>query len=151
MKGAPQDIIGNDDTLEQTGRAYFGDHLTNEAIATTKSHPLYQHIQRLNLIRRRIPALQKAPMSHVNEWGSGMSFVRDYNDGESYAVVGLAIGSDQNISVGNIRHGTYRDAVTGNTIEVGNGTLSFFVRANSAGIYVLNGPAKLGSDGVYLR
>lgn len=40
MKGAPQDIIGNDDTLDQTGRAYFGDHLSDEAISTTKSHLL---------------------------------------------------------------------------------------------------------------
>ncbi|WP_013321734.1 alpha-amylase family glycosyl hydrolase [Gloeothece verrucosa] len=151
MKGAPQDIIGNDDTLDQTGRAYFGDHLTDENIRTTQSHPLYKHIQRLNLIRRQIPALQKAPMREVNEWGSGMSFVRDYNNGESYVVVGLAIGGDQNITVGNIRNGTYRDAVTGNTLEVGNGSISFFVRANSAGIYVLNGPGKIGEDGVYLR
>ncbi len=30
MRGAPQDIIGNDDTLNSTGRAYFGDHLTDE-------------------------------------------------------------------------------------------------------------------------
>ncbi|MDJ0898194.1 MAG: alpha-amylase family glycosyl hydrolase [Xenococcus sp. MO_188.B8] len=151
MKGAPQDIIGNDDTLDQTGRAYFGDHLTKEMVATTKSHPLYQHIQRLNLIRRNIPALQKAPMSHFNEWGSGMSFVRDYNNGESYAVVGLAIGSDQNITVGNIRNGIYRDAVTGNSIDVSNGMISFLVRANSAGIYVLNGPGQLGDEGIYLR
>ncbi|MDJ0707150.1 MAG: alpha-amylase family glycosyl hydrolase [Leptolyngbyaceae cyanobacterium MO_188.B28] len=151
MKGAPQDIIGNDDTLDQTGRAYFGDHLNDEAISTTKSHPLYQHIQRLNLIRRSIPALQKAPMSHVNEWGSGMSFVRDYNDGESYVVVGLAIGGDQHITVGNIRNGHYRDAVTGARIDVGDSALSFFVRANSAGIYVLNGSGKLGDDGAYLR
>ncbi len=151
MKGAPQDIIGNDDTLDQTGRAYFGDHLTDEALATTKNHPLYRHIQRLNLIRRSIPALQKAPLSHLNEWGSGMSFVRDYNNGESYAVVGLAIGSDQNITVGNIRNGIYRDAVTGNSIDVGNGSLSFFVRANSAGIYVLNGSGQLGDEGIYLR
>ncbi len=151
MKGAPQDIIGNDDTLERTGRAYFGDHLTDEALSTTKNHPLYQHIQRLNLIRRSIPALQKAPMSHLNEWGSGMSFVRDYNNGESYAVVGLAIGSDQNITVGNIRHGIYRDAVTGNSIDVNHGSLSFFVGANSAGIYVLNGAGQLGDEGPYLR
>ena len=151
MKGAPQDIIGNDDTLDQTGRAYFGDHLSDEAISTTKNHPLYQHIQRLNLIRRSIPALQKAPMSHVNEWGSGISFVRDYNDGESYVVVGLAIGGDQHITVGNIRNGHYRDAVTGARIDVGDGALSFLVRANSAGIYVLNGSGKLGNDGVYLR
>ncbi|MDJ0746279.1 MAG: alpha-amylase family glycosyl hydrolase [Xenococcaceae cyanobacterium MO_167.B27] len=151
MKGAPQDIIGNDDTLDQTGRAYFGNHLTEEAMPTTKSHPLYQHIQQLNLIRQSIPALQKAPMSHLNEWGSGMSFVRDYNNGESYAVVGLAIGSDQNITVGYIRNGLYRDAVTGHSIDVDNGTLSFFVKANSAGIYVLNGIGQVGEPGIYLR
>ena len=83
-----------------TGRAYFGDHLTDERLAETQSHPLYRHIQRLNRIRRGIPALQKAPMGSVGEWGSGMSFVRDWNNGESYAVVGLAMGSDQNITVG---------------------------------------------------
>ncbi|AFY70690.1 Cyclomaltodextrin glucanotransferase [Thalassoporum mexicanum PCC 7367] len=151
MKGAPQDIIGNDDTLDQTGRAYFGDHLETETIATTKSHPLYLHIQRLNLIRHSIPALQKAPMSHLHEWGGGMSFVRDYNNGESYAIVGLAIGNEQHITVNNIRHGTYRDAVTGNRIEVDNGNISFLVRANSAGIYVLNGAGQIGEDGIYLK
>ncbi len=151
MKGAPQDIIGNDDTLETTGRAYFGDHLTNANIAATQAHPLYQHVRRLNLIRRRIPALQKAPMSQVNEWGGGMSFVRDYHNGESYAVVGLAIGGDQDITVGNIRNGNYADAVTGNRINVSNGSISFRVRGNSAGIYVLNGPGRIGEDGIYLR
>lgn len=151
MKGAPQDVIGNDDTLDQTGRAYFGDHLTDERIGQTQGHPLYQHIKRLNQIRRAIPALQKGPMSHVNEWGSGLSFVRDHNNGESYAVVGLAIGGDQGVNVGGIRNGVYRDAVTGNEIHVGNGHLSFHVRGNSAGIYVLNGPGKIGTDGAYLR
>ena len=151
MRGAPQDIIGNDDTLDTTGRAYFGDHLTDENIAATQSHPLYQHIRRLNQIRRGVPALQKAPMSHVNEWGGGMSFVRDYNNGESYAVVGLAMGGDQDITVGNIRNGNYADAVTGNRINVSNGSIFFHVRGNSAGIYVLNGPGRIGEDGVYLR
>ena len=151
MKAAPQDIIGNDDTLDTTGRAYFGDHLTDENIAATQAHPLYQHIRRLNLIRGSIPALQKAPMSHVNEWGGGMSFVRDYNNGESYAVVGLAMGGDQDITVGNVRNGAYVDAVTGNRVNVSNGSISFHVRGNSAGIYVLNGPGRIGDDGVYLR
>ena len=32
-----------------------------------------------------MPALQKAPMHQVAEWGSGMSFIRDHDDGESYA------------------------------------------------------------------
>nr|VFJ70165.1 MAG: Glycosidase [Candidatus Kentron sp. FM]VFJ70316.1 MAG: Glycosidase [Candidatus Kentron sp. FM]VFK18128.1 MAG: Glycosidase [Candidatus Kentron sp. FM] len=151
MKGAPQDVMGEKDTLASTGRAYFGDHLTDDRIGQTQGHPLYRHIKRLNAIRRAVPALQKAPMSHVNEWGSGMSFVRDYNDGESVAVVGLAMGGDQGISVGGIRNGTYRDAVTGNEIRVTDGNIGFHVNGNSAGIYVLDGPGKIGDDGVYLR
>ena len=151
MKGAPQDIIGNNDTLDSTGRAYFGDQLTDERLAETQSHPLYQHIRRLNRIRRAIPALQKAFMGSVGEWGSGMSFVRDWNNGESYAVVGLAMGSDQNITVGGVRNGRYTDAVSGGVIDVGGGSISFFVPANSAGIWVLNGPGRIGDPGPWLR
>ncbi|MDJ0872992.1 MAG: alpha-amylase family glycosyl hydrolase [Gammaproteobacteria bacterium] len=151
MKGAPQDVIGNEDTLDQTGRAYFGDHISDERIAETQGHPLYQHVRRLNQIRRAIPALQKAPMSHLNEWGSGLSFVRDHNDGESYAVVGLTIGGGQDITVGGVREGNYRDAVSGRETAAHDGNLSFHVQANSAGIYVLDGPGKIGEDGVYLR
>ena len=151
MKGAPQDVIGNDDTLDTTGRAYFGDYLSDEQIANTQNHPLYRHIQRLNQIRRRFPALQKAPMSQVNEWGGGISFVRDYPQQDSYVVVGLAIGGDQDITVSDIRNGTYCDAVTGNSVNVTNGSLNFHVKANSAGIYVLNGPGKIGVDRLYLR
>jgi len=151
MKGAPQDIDGPNMTIDQTGRAYFGDHLEPGTIGSTKSHPLFGHIQRLNQIRRAIPALQKAPMSQVNEFGNGMTFVRDYNNGQSYAVVGLAIGGDQTMTVGNVRNGIYKDAVTGHWISVSNGTLSFPVKANSAGIYVLNGPGKIGQDGAFLR
>lgn len=151
MKGAPQDVIGNDDTLESTGRAYFGDQIDDEHVAQTQNHPLYRHIKRLNQIRRAIPALQKAPMSHLNEWGSGLSFVRDWNQGESYAVVGLAIGGGQDISVGGVRDGTYRDAVTGAEVTAQGGNLSFQVKDNSAGIYVLDGPGKIGENGAYLR
>lgn len=154
MKGAPQDVEGEKDTLESTGRAYFGDHLTDERLQETQSHPLYQHIQRLNLIRRNVPALQKAAMSQVGEWGSGMHFVRDLAaagpDEGSYAVVGLAIGADQTIDVGDVRPGVYRDAVTGGEIHC-DGHLSFQVKANSAGIWVLDGPGKIGHDGPFLR
>lgn len=80
-----------------------------------------------------------------------MSFVRDYNDGESYAVIGLAIGSDQDVTVGNIHNGTYRDAVTGGETAVSGGSIAYRVRANSAGIWVLNGPGRIGEDGTYLR
>lgn len=149
MAGAPQDIANSNDTVDQTGRAYFGPHLDD--LATTQSHSLYQHIKRLNQIRKTIPALQKAPTSKVNEWGAGMSFVRDYPAENSYAVVGLAAGSDQNISVSGIPNGTYRDAVTGGTINVSGGSINFTVKGNSIGVYVLNGPGKIGVDGAYLR
>jgi glycosidase len=150
MKGAPQDVEGEKDTLETTGRAYFGDHLSDERLAQTQSHPLYRHIQRLNQIRRAIPALQKARMSQLGEWGSGMAFVRDLSDHGSYAVVGLAIGSEQQVEIGDVRPGVYRDAVTGGEIA-SDGRLRFTVKANSAGIWVLDGPGKIGQDGEYLR
>nr|WP_206171785.1 alpha-amylase family glycosyl hydrolase [Thiorhodococcus mannitoliphagus] len=150
MKGAPQDVEGERDTLSQTGRAYFGDHLEPDRIEQTKAHPLYRHIQRLNLIRRAVPALQKAPLEQVSEWGGGMSFVRSHAESGSYAVVGLAIGQDQQVAVDAGRPGIYRDAVTGHEIETG-GHLSFHIKANSAGVYILDGPGKIGVDGVYLR
>ncbi len=151
MKGAPQDIDGPNMTIDQTGRAYFGGHLEPGMIQATRNHPLWTHIQRLNLIRRAVPALQKGAMSHVNEFGNGMSFVRDHNDGESYAVVGLAIGGDRTMTVGGIRNGTYADAVTGNRITVSGGSITFHVKGNSAAIYVLDGPGKIGTDGLFLR
>ena len=151
MRGAPQDVEGERDTLDQTGRAYFGDHLTEGRIRETQSHPLYRHIRRLNQIRRAIPALQKARMTQVSEWGSGMSFVRDLTDQGSYAVIGLAIGRTQDIVVVGVRDGTYCDAVTGAEVSAQQGRLAFRVRANSAGVYVLEGPGKVGDDGPWLR
>jgi glycosidase len=151
QKGAPQDIDGPTMTIDQTGRAYFGDRLEPAAIATTQSHPLYQHIKRLNQIRRAVPALQKGQLSRVSEFGSGISFVRDYGNGQSYAVVGLAAGADVSFTVSGVRNGTYRDAVTGRVVSVTGGQLSFSVLAHSAGIYVLDGPGKIGADGAFLR
>ena len=151
MRGAPQDVEGEKDTLDQTGRAYFGDHLTDERIQETQGHPLYRHVQRLNQIRRAVPALQKAPMTRVAEWGSGMSFVRDLSGQGSYAVIGLAIGSDQEITVDGVRDGLYRDAVTGHEVQAHGGRIGFQVLGNSAGIYVLDGPGKIGEDGAWLR
>ncbi len=151
MRGAPQDVEGEKDTLDTTGRAYFGDHLSDERIKETQAHPLYRHIRRLNQIRRAVPALQKALMTQVSEWGSGMSFVRDLADAGSYAVVGLAIGGDQDIAVDGVRDGLYRDAVTGAEVWAQGGHLGFRVRGNAAGIYVLDGPGKIGEDEVWLR
>jgi glycosidase len=151
MKGAPQDIDGPTMTLDQTGRAYFGDRLTTAALPATQAHPLYRHLRRLNQIRRAVPALQKAAMSRISESGNGLLFVRDHHNGQSYAVVGLAAASAQSFTITGIRNGTYRDAVTGRVATVSNGTLAFTVAASSAGIYVLDGPGKIGTDGDFLR
>jgi hypothetical protein len=90
-------------------------------------------------------------MKKVNEWGAGMSFVRDWDNGSSYVVVGLATGYSQNITVTGIRNGLYRDAVTGREINVSGGNITFNVKNHSASIYVLNGPGKIGNDGHFLR
>ncbi len=77
--------------------------------------------------------------------------IRDDSPGGSYAVIGLAMGGDQQITVDGVANGVYRDAVTGHETHVGQGNISFHVKGNSAGIYVLDGPGKIGEDGVYLR
>lgn len=149
QKGKPQDIAGNNDTLDMTGRAYFGEHLSAKNIAQTKSHPLYQHIKRLNLIRSLVPALQYGQMKHFNEWGSGIHFIREAQG--SLAAIGLAMGHDQNITIHNLPHGKYVDAVTGNIVYANDGKISFHVKANSAAIYVKDGKGKIGNTGTYLR
>jgi glycosidase len=136
--------------LQETGKAYYGDLF---AAADTPNHDLYKHIQRLNLIRSSLPALQKGRLLRGNEWVSGLSFIRDYNNGESYAVVGLSAFIDQEITVTGVRLGRYRDAVTGNEVTVASAApnLTFSVPGNSAGIYVLDGPGIIGTSGPFLR
>jgi hypothetical protein len=66
-------------------------------------------------------------------------------------VVGLS-QTGGSITVQGVKGGTFRDAVSGREVTVGDGgALSFEVKASSAGIYVLNGPGKIGADGLYLR
>ncbi len=151
QKGRPQDIDGPSMTLDQTGRAYFGDYLDGKGLMQARAHPLFEHIRRLNLIRRQIPALQKGAMSRISEWGSGISFVRSDETTGSYVVVGLSADSPQDITVSGVRDGLYKDAVTGTSSYVLNGQLKFRVPAHGAGILVLNGPGKIGSDGLFLH
>ena len=66
-------------------------------------------------------------------------------------MAGLAAGSGQQIQVSGVPNGLYRDAVTGAELSVTDGSIAFFVQRASAGIYVLNGPGKIGEDGPFLR
>lgn len=144
MRGAFADIQygGHQNTLDITGRAYYG-----RVIDQAPNHVMYKHIRKLNAIRRAVPALQKGTWRWGgNGGGNGVGIVREH--GESYAVVGLAKDGSVNFNFTGIRNGTYRDAVTGHEITVSNGSMMFRVAPSSAGIYVLNGPGRIGDLGV---
>ena len=126
-------------SLENSGRAYYGDYLEGDVTATdfseytasgtvadTLNSPLSKHLSKVNAIRRAIPALQKgqytASPTYVS--GTGMNFIRRYTDAkegvDSLALVSIS-GSG---TFKNIPNGTYIDAVTGDVQNVTNGTLT---------------------------
>ncbi|MDT9687174.1 carbohydrate binding domain-containing protein [Streptomyces sp. P9(2023)] len=149
--------------LSTTGRAYFGDHLAGDvkasgfstvesasgAVAQTLAQPLAQHLQRLNQIRRAVPALQMGQYSTEGISGS-MAYKRRYTSGgtDSFALVTVTGGATYT----GIPNGTYTDAVTGDRRVVTDGTLT--VAAPGKGnlrVYVLNGPGRIGTAGPYLK
>ncbi|MEV6015119.1 MULTISPECIES: carbohydrate binding domain-containing protein [unclassified Streptomyces] len=149
--------------LATTGRAYYGDHLAGSVtasefgtadsasgeVATTLAQPLVKHLQRLNRIRRAIPALQAGQYSTDGISGS-MAFKRRYTSGSTDSFALVTVTGDATFT--GIPNGTYTDAVTGDVKTVSGGTLS--VAAPGKGnlrVYVLNGPGKIGTDGPYLK
>ena len=167
MKGAPIDV-GPNAPLSTTGRAYFGDKIEGTVNVTdfgeytnatgtmkdTLEYPLAQHIRRLNIIRRNIPALQKGQYSTADIDGN-MAFKRCYDENGvySFALVTITNGA----TFRNIPNGTYTEVITGEKVTVSNNTLV----APSTGkgnmrVYVLNTNSssiqgKLGEDGTYLK
>ena len=154
--------------LATTGRAYYGDHVAGTitatdfgvvgtatgAVAATMQQPLVKHLQRLNQIRRAIPALQKGEYSTTGVSGN-IAYKRRFTEGsvDSFVLVTVTDGA----TFSRIPDGTYVDAVTGDTKVVTNGTLT--VGAPGKGnmrAYVLNlpgnpAPGKVGVAGPYLR
>ncbi|MEU4268967.1 carbohydrate binding domain-containing protein [Streptomyces sp. NPDC026092] len=157
--------------LATTGRAYYGDRIAGDvtagdfsqvtsasgAVATTLQQPLVKHLQRLNQIRRAVPALQMGQYSTEGVSG-GMAFKRRYTDTatgvDSYALVSVGNGA----TFSGVLNGTYKEAVTGQTVTVTNGTLT--APASGKGnlrVYVLDlaganaAPGKIGADGPYLK
>ncbi|MBQ8573151.1 MAG: starch-binding protein [Ruminococcus sp.] len=135
--GVPMDV-GPNAPLSTTGRAYFGDYLEGSVTASdfseytasgkvqdTLSKPLAKHMQKLNAIRRAIPALQKGQYTKDSQYVSGnMAYIRRYTNAaegvDSLACVALTDGA----TFKNIPNGLYIDAVTGDRKEVTNGTLN---------------------------
>ena len=118
-------------------------------MAETLNSTLSKHIQRLNKIRRAIPALSKGQYSTEGISGDAMAYKKRYTaDGvDSFACVAIS-GS---ATFTGIPSGTYTDVITGKTIQC-NGTLTTeAVGKGNMRIYVLNGPGKIGEDGAYLK
>ncbi len=158
---------GLDAPLSTTGRAYYGDHLEGSVtaqdfgkysasgeVSNTLSKPLAKHIQRLNQIRRAVPALQKGQYSTTGCSGK-FAFKRRYTDSEtdSYALVAIS-GSAKFTGVEN---GTYYEAVTGKKVTVTDGKLTTdSIGAGNIRVYVLDTASntvkgKIGVDGSYIK
>ena len=165
-KGCPIDV-GPNAALEDTGRAYFGDHIegtidtddftvfgnVSGAVGETLNYPLAQHIIRLNRIRQAIPALRKGQYSTEGVSGD-LAFKRRYTDANTDSFVCVAISGSATFS--GIPNGTYVDAVTGDTQTVSGGTLSVNVSGKgNMKVYVLNtaktpAPGRVIPNGAYL-
>nr|MCU0388760.1 starch-binding protein [Chitinophagaceae bacterium] len=128
-------------SINETGRAYYGD-----AMSEAPNHKVYQHIKKLNAIRKAVPALQNGNWNWAgNAPGNGVGYTRQ--SGSSFVCVGLAKDGSATFNFSGIPNGVYRDAVTGREINVGNGSLQFTVASTSAGIYVKDGPGMIGESG----
>lgn len=132
--------------LASTGRAYFGDYLEGSVnttdfsqysnatgtMATTLNSTLAKHLQKLNAIRRAVPALQMGQYTTNSNYVSGnMAYVRRYTgkytttDGATKNVDSLAcVAVTDGATFKNIPNGKYVDAVSGDVKYVSGGTLS---------------------------
>lgn len=148
-------------SLENSGRAYFGDYLegtvnatdfseytASGTVADTLASPLSKHLSKVNAIRRAIPALQKGQYTASSAYvtGGGMSYVRRYTDDntDSLALVSISSGA----TFKNIPNGKYIDAVTGDVKYVTDGTLTVpeLAKANMR-VYVCCASGFTGIDG----
>lgn len=159
---------GPNRALEESGRAYFGDHIEGSVevsdfgeysnatgnMAETLNHPLAQHLIRLNRIRHKIPALQKGQYSTEGISGS-MAFKKRFTDDTTDSFVLVTISGDSTFS--GIPNGTYTDAITGNVKNVTDGTLTATCSGQgNARIYVLDtalteAPGQIGVEGEWLK
>ena len=167
QKGVVIDV-GPGRPLAETGRAYFGDYLegtvtasdfseytASGTVAETLNHPLAKHLQRLNEIRRAVPALQMGQYS-TEGCNGNMAFKRRYTNSaegiDSYCLVTVSGGA----TFSGVENGTYVELITGNKVNVSGGTLTTdSIGQGNLRVYVLQtsgAPSgKIGTDGTYLK
>lgn len=172
MAGAQIDPRFNNSWLpyNESGRAYFGDYIEGDVettdfaeyknatgkMAETLNKPLAKHIQRLNKIRRTVPALCKGQYS-TKDCNGSIAFKRRYTDDKMDSFVCVTISGDATFT--GVPSGTYVDLVTGDKVECGGtltakcsgqGNMRVYVYQNeTAKLYGANG--KVGEDGAYLK
>ena len=124
--------------------ADFGKYTASGAVADTLNSTLSRHIQKLNLIRRAIPALRRGQYSTEGINGN-MAYKRRYTNGNTDSFVCVTISGGATFT--GIPNGDYVDAVTGDKITVSDNTLDVKCegKANMR-VYVLNGPGQIGGD-----
>ncbi len=134
-KDVPIDV-GPNAPLDKTGRAYFGDNLEGSvtanyygkytasgAVASTLDAPLSKHLEKLNQIRRAVPALQKGQYTTDSNYVDGnMAYIRRYTTSSVDSLACVTISGDATFK--GLPSGTYIDAVTGDKKVVTDGTLS---------------------------
>ncbi len=142
-KGAVIDVGPNAD-LEDTGRAYFGDHIVGSVtptgfgtysnasgnLATTLNSTLSKHLQKLSQARLKSMALRRGQYTTDGISGSGMAFIRKYNDSVAAVVI------DGNANFSGLPDGTYTDLYNGGTVNVSGGRLSADASNHGVRIYV---------------
>ena len=153
-------------SLENSGRAYYGDYLEGDVtatdfskytasgtVATTLNKPLAQHLMKLNAIRRAVPALQKGQYAVAS---GNIAYIRRYTDSstDSLACVTISGGATFN----NVPNGKYIDAVTGDVVNVTNNTLTVpSIGAANMRVYVCCATGfkgisgKIGNTTTYLK
>lgn len=124
-------------SLENSGRAYFGDYLEGDVdtsdfgeytasgtVKSTLESTLSQHLIKLNKIRRAIPALQKGQYTNSSTYvtGGNMAYIRRYTDDSTDSLACVAISGGATFK--SLPNGLYIDAVTGDRKTVTNGTLT---------------------------
>ena len=124
-------------SLENSGRAYFGDYLEGDVdtsdfgeytasgtVKSTLESTLSQHLIKLNKIRRAIPALQKGQYTNSSTYvtGGNMAYIRRYTDDSTDSLACVAISGGATFK--GLPNGLYIDAVTGDRKTVTNGTLT---------------------------
>ena len=128
-------IDNYNEALENSGRAYFGDHIEGDvnttdfgvfdgatgAMADTLNAKLSKHLAKLNRIRRAVPALQKGQYT-TEGCNGGISYKRRYTEGDVDSYVLVAISSGCTFS--DVLDGTYVDLVSGKEFTASGGTLT---------------------------